>query len=79
MTSRSEPACTYDYCEHDEGDGAPLEEHYRMHMHGDCFVAWENEQEAAYDRMCADFYGGSGPVTQRERWVADSAKKRRVA
>ena len=34
--------------------------------------------EAAYERSLSDFYGGDGPTTARERYLADHAEKRRL-
>jgi hypothetical protein len=28
----------------------------------------QNRNEAAYERVCDDYYGGSGPQTARERY-----------
>lgn len=38
-------------------------------VHGDplCRDCYDGRAEAAYDRSCEDFYGGSGPVTDAER------------
>lgn len=34
--------------------------------------------EAAYERECSRFYGGDGPVTQQEQYLAAAAMKREV-
>ncbi len=34
----------------------------------------QNRAEAAYERACADYYGGGGPQTVRERYEASHAR-----
>lgn len=43
--------------------------------HGDCLDA---AGEAAEQRALADYYGGSGPMTARERYEAAHAEKKRL-
>jgi hypothetical protein len=41
-----------------------------------CRACFARESEQAWERFCADFYGGSGPVTQREQYQAAAKQKR---
>ena len=41
-----------------------------------CDSCATSEDEAAYERSCADYYGGSGPVTLNEQYQAAAAVKR---
>lgn len=46
-------------------------------LHADCEADYEvNRSERAYEDFCSDYYGGSGPVTQREHDEAAWAEKR---
>lgn len=45
----------------------PLCEHCRQH-----------EAEAAYERFCEDYYGGSGCVTQKEQYEKAHSDRRRI-
>ena len=68
-------------CECDDGD---------ERVDGDtpeaCERAWiarvdnvtANRAEAAYERQCSDFYGGSGPVTLKEQCEAAVKQKREI-
>jgi hypothetical protein len=49
------------------------EEHMGERYCGDCLSTMA---EAAYERMCEDFYGGSQPVTIQEQYDA-AVKERR--
>lgn len=46
--------------------------------HGDplCASCATSQDEAAYERMLDDHYGGSGPQSDRERFNVDSMKGR---
>jgi len=42
-----------------------------------CDNCLSRESESAYERMCEDFHGGSGPQSDRERFDVDSMRGRR--
>lgn len=61
-------------CEH--CDSAPAtHEHYGEHYCDDCFDA---ASEAAWERFCEDFYGGSGAVTVLEQYDAAQRQRREL-
>lgn len=69
--STYEPICAR--CDEDGVVTLATDEHMGEHYCNNCFT---NMAEAAYERMCEDFYGGSGPQTVQEQY--DAAVKDRA-
>ena len=73
------------WCEHcAETEAEPVPAEHELDSCGDgsggggflCDNCYTSAAEAAFERMCEDFYGGSGPVTIQEQYDA-AAKERR--
>ena len=64
----------------EERDADEHGRHERDYPEGEprCDACYESDNERAYENSLSDFYGGSGPTTARERYVADHADKRRL-
>jgi hypothetical protein len=72
------------HCEDAGRDGVPAEHELDALFCGSggggflCDNCYTSAAEAAFERMCEDFYTGSGPVTMQEQYDAAAKQKREM-